>query len=216
MIRRSLAALDDGQFRRDVNEDGRLSETAIQDALIEMNLRRNIAKTLGRYYIGQDRIIERKHRDPGTPDNKIPVPYGRKLVNTVVGYMYKPGMIQVNTDNEAWQELLKDIYWDNDEPGKTATLGKLSSIFGVAYELHFVDNNTPRFAPIPVEDGLPVYSNDIEPKIVAFLHRYIEHVPGESRQDSIEHIDIYYADAVVYYQAQGVATGFAELRSNGE
>ena len=220
MIRRSLAALDDGQFRRDLDQDGRLSAAAITDALTELNLRRNIAKNLGRYYQGDDRILSRKPRAgaEGSPDNRIPVPYGRKLVNTVVGYMYKPGLIQMNSDNEELRDELSRVMDTNQAGSKTARLGKLSSIFGVAYEIHYViDGREPRFAPIPVEDMLPVYSNDLEPQIVAAVHRYIEHVPGEAnRTDSIEHVDIYYADAVDYYYASGTATTAGDLRMEAE
>lgn len=220
MIRRSLAALDDGQFRRDLDDDGRLSAAAITDALTELNLRRNVAKRLGRYYMGEDSILSRKLKSgaEGSPDNRIPVPYARKLVNTVVGYMYKPGAVQMQSNNEALLDELQAVTWANREDAKTSRLGKLSSIFGVSYEIHYVvDGNTPRFAPVPVEDFLPVYNNDIEPEVVAGIHRYIEHVPGEANAtDSIEHVDIYYADVIQYYKAQGTATTAGELRGGGE
>jgi len=214
MIRRSLAALDDGQFRRDLNDEGRLSGAAINDALSELNLRRNVAKTLGNYYQGQNNILGRKITEAkdGAPDNRIPIPYARKIITTITGYMYKPGAVQFSSDNEPYFELLKDVFWDNGEQSKTARLGKLSSIFGVAYEIHYVDEQLrPRFATVPVEDFLPVYSNDIEPELVAGVHRYIENLPGEREQNSVEHIDIYYADAILMYSKQGVSSSIADM-----
>ena len=218
MLRRSLAALDDGQFRRDLTDEGRLTASSINDALTELNLRRGVAQRLGDYYEGQSPILGRT-LPPGAPkdiDNRIPLPYARKLINTITGYMYKPGNVQTNSDNEQYLEAIKDVYYINKEASKTSRLGKLSSIFGVSYEMHYVDQDmNPRFTTVPVEDLLPVYSNELEPEIVAVIHRYIEHIPGE-QSDDIEHIDIYYADVIQRYASIGVGSLIESLRLTSE
>ena len=214
MIRREYAALDDGRFRRDLveTEDGwRLPDMAITDALIELNMRRTVARKIGRYMEGlNERITNRETQDDGAPDNRVAVPYARKLVNTVVGYMFRPSYTQYASDDDAYKEALDDAFWDNNEQSKTSKIGKLMSIFGVAYELHYtVQRNgapAPRFAPVPTEDLLPVYSNDIEPEIVAAVRRYAVDMPGEYR--SVERLEVYYDDVIhefdVYQDESGL------------
>jgi len=49
---------------------------------------------LWEYYRGKNTtILERKAPDQNTPDNKVPIPYGRKIVTTFTGYAYRPRYI---------------------------------------------------------------------------------------------------------------------------
>lgn len=209
MIRRAFQALPDGMFRRDLT-DGRLTTSDIDDALTELNLRRGDMRKLGDYYIGQNpAILHRKRTEgsAGAPDNRIASPMARKLINTVTGYMYRPGYIQYGVDDntqDEYKDRLAKVFSANGEASKTARAGKYSSIFGAAYEVHYTRNNgtpEPRFTLLPTEDFLPVYSNDVEPEIVAGVHRYYEEVTG--RSTGIEHIDVYYADTVISYSSEG-------------
>ena len=209
MLRRNAMSLEDGQFRRDlINE--RLSEADINDAITELNLRRSMGQNLGKYFLGENpTILARKTQEKESPNNKIGVPYARKLINTVLGYMFKPGSIQLNVDDEDYQEVLNSIFFDNGADSKTSKLGKHASIFGVAYEVHYTNNPTgnnptPRFAPVPPEDFLPVYSNDIEPEIVAAIHRYTEN-------NGREHINIYYEDIIRSYVAPRTIAYFGDM-----
>jgi len=220
MLRRLHSSLDDGQFRQDLDENGRLSDVALNSAITELNLRRTIARKLGNYFHGENVYINKRARpqdaSANTPDNRVPIPYGRKLVNTVVGYMYKPGFIQYSSSDENYQQLVKGTFFANGEQSKTSRIGKICSIFGIAYELHYTKNPNgdpkPRFALVPPEDFLPVYSNDIEPEIVAGIYRY-----WENRGDkSIEHIDVYYEDAIVSYSGQGTAHSMSDLAMQEE
>lgn len=221
MIRNTRAAIDDGQFRRDLDGDGRLTMQSINDALSELNLRRSISQKLGEYYTGENptilsRKIPEKTRD--APDNRIAVSYARKLINTVVGYMFKPGLVQYGSGNDAYKTMLDGVFWDNGEHSKTARIGKLMSIFGVAYEIHYTEQRdggpAPRFAPIPTEDFIPVYSHDVEPKLVAGIHRYVE--DRASDRTGIEHVDIYYADVIQEFLTTGTASTAQSLTPNGD
>ena len=208
MIRRVFQALPDGMFRRDLI-DGRLSPADINDALVELNLRRGEYRKLGDYYIGENPEIRNRKTasTEGAPDNRIASPYARKLINTVSGYMYRPGYIQYGVDDNTQDEYkgrLNRVFAVNSESSKTARAGKLSSIFGAAYEVHYTRNTgtpEPRFTLLASEDFLPVYSNDVEPELVAGIHRYYDDVTG--RTVGIEHIDIYYADVVQSYGSEG-------------
>lgn len=151
------------------------------------------------YYAGENpAILERTIQDTsGTaPDNQIVMPYARKIINTVVGYMFKPGLITYNSDNEAFLDVLTDVFNQNREPIKSAKVGKFMSIHGTAAEIHYVDSQAmPRFAPVTPGELIPIYNNDIEPKMTAAIRFYVI--------DDKTYIDVYYPDIIEHYKQIG-------------
>jgi len=116
------------------------------------------------YYIGNNvKILTKKVTDPNNPDNRIPIPYGRKIVNTYVGYAWRPRFTTIKANVEKDQSLevnenasdetkelslskeekyvnqLKETYNLNNEHIKTSRDGRNMGIFGVAYELLYTD-----------------------------------------------------------------------------
>ena len=131
------------------------------------------------YFKGQNvGIIER--RTPtglSGPDNRVPIPYGRRIINLVTGYMFKPGLVQYASEDQAYYESLRAVFDANNEPIKTEQLGKQTSIQGVGYEMHYVVGDTqgdevravPRFAKLPATEVIPIYDHEIEPNLWAFV-----------------------------------------------
>lgn len=216
MLRQVQSTIDNGHFHRDLVE-GRLTRDDIEAAIHELNARRGIAKKLNSYYKGENTYISSRPRPAeesaeGAPDNRIQVPYGRKLINTVVGYMYRPGFIQYSSSDDTYKDLLSQTFFANGEQSKTSRIGKITSIQGVAYELHYTRNPDgndpkPRFALLPPEDFLPVYSNDIEPEIVAGIYRHWQVKNGKS----VAHMDIYYEDSIESYISQSESSSFSDM-----
>ena len=136
-------------------------------------------------------IMGRQFTDVTAPHSNIPIPYGRKIIKTVSGYMYKPGLIQVVSENEAFLDGLHDVFWDNDEDTKTSQIGEITSLHGVGYEVHYMDGRRPRFTRIPTPGVTPVYSRDLEPVLLAVV-RTIKR--DEDRVD----VEVYYPDRVDY------------------
>ena len=142
------------------------------------------------------KILNRVYKDTKAPQEKICVSYARKIINTVVGYMYKPGLITYKSKNESYQEQISELFDYNDEPIKTSHLGKQASIQGVAYELHWVERNgtviIPRFSKLPANQVIPVYNYAIEPEMIAALWFY--------EIGDIEKIFVYYPDLITEYE----------------
>ena len=135
-----------------------------------------------RYYTGNNpHIMDRQTPDPNAPDNKIPVSYGRKIINTVTGYMFKAGLINYGSEDEAYLNSLTEVFDANREPIKTEQMGKQTSTQGVGYEFHYVDGMildgqtkaVPKFIKLPVIETIPVYDYSIEPTLTAFIRFYM-------------------------------------------
>lgn len=178
---------------------GRLTADDIKTILEEFKA--DVFITNQAYYEGNNEyILHRESPDPNAPNNKVPIPYGRKIISTVTGYMYKPGSVTYSSENEAYLQTLTEVFDANREEIETSQLGLEASIHGVAYELHYTDSvegpdkkplAIPRFTKIPAEKVVPIYDYSIEPKLVAVLYHYLI---GE-----VQHVFTYYADVVQHY-----------------
>ncbi len=126
------------------------------------------------YFKGYDVHIERRQLpDDSGPDNRISVSYARRIINTIAGYMYKPGLVQYISDNQAYLELLTQVFDENREEIRTEQIGKQASIQGVGYEYHWVDKDaTPRFCKLPADEVIPIYDFAVDPEVWAFIRFY--------------------------------------------
>lgn len=157
---------------------------------------RQISYEQEEYYRGKNQKILKRTIAENTqdaPDNKIPIPYGRKIINTIAGYMLRPGYVTTVFNNSALQEKYDEIYKQNKETLKTNQLGTYSSVNGKSYELHYYDQDSkgeslPRFVLVKESNGLAVYDTNIEPKIILFIRAY--------KIDNEKYYDLYYIDRI--------------------
>ena len=182
-----------------IDFDTRLSIDTIMEILNKYDFERY--KSNWSYYLGENqKILTRRVDEQAAPDNKIAVPYARKIITTVTGYMYKPGLITYSSDEDKYIETLQGIFDENNETIKTSEAGKQTSIQGVGYEVHYTQKQgskiMPRFAKLKASEGIPVYNTDIEPELTAFLHPYT--------YGDMEYLDVYYADVIAYYERRKV------------
>jgi SPP1 family phage portal protein len=150
-----------------------------------------------KYYDGKNpTIVNRRLPVVNAPNHKLPNSYARKIIKTVVRYMYKPGLITYNIEDESYDSEIRDILLANNADTKTSAMGRQASIQGVAYELHYWsgENNqvVPRFAKIPVSQMIAVYSYGIEPELRAAIRHY-------RKDDEGQFVEVYYTDRVDYF-----------------
>jgi SPP1 family phage portal protein len=190
---------------------------------------------LWRYYKGDDAtIMDRKAVDPNSPNNKVPIPYGRKIITTFVGYAYRPRYItykavenkaektqeeQANeseniepTNKQESQEALfynelQSTYNMNNEHIKTSRAGRNTGIYGVAYELLYMDGTVnqdqatnselpiktePRFFPVDPREMILLYDYSSEPKKIMATRFY-------RIDDDWYKVEMYYKDKIIIY-----------------
>ena len=101
------------------------------------------------------------------PDARISIPFLRKAVDDMGGYMAKPGLIQYEGDE--YEQFLKPIFDQNEDPIITQNLFKKACIHGMSFEVHWMEDGQDQFAIVPTEQGIPVYGDDIRPKLIEFI-----------------------------------------------
>jgi SPP1 family phage portal protein len=182
---------------------------------------------LWEYYKGKNvKIIGRKTPDPNNPDNKIVISYARKLVTTWTGYgyrskyiTYKPVIKKSSKELEAiendetiiedpiekkYLNILQNIYNVNNEHIKTNRAGRNTAIFGVSYEVLYVDaeinsSNTelpvkvlPKFFTVDPREMIVLYDYSPEPKIKIAIRYY-------KMDDNNYKVEVYYENRIEGY-----------------
>jgi len=176
---------------------------------------------LWKYYKGKNvKILNRKTPDPNNPDNKIIVSYARKLVTTYTGYAYRPGYVTYKpnkakkekenkeleiselTNEDLFLNKISDIYDVNDEHIKTNRHGRNTAIYGMSYELFYVDSetklennnltikNTPRFFVVDPKEMILLYDFSPEPKLKIAIRFY------QLESDKEYKVEVYYKDSI--------------------
>lgn len=134
------------------------------------------------------------------PDNRIPVPLAKSAITDIVGYTGRPGEIvteYVREDGEEDQvtELLESFDKYNNEGIENSELLTASLSLGIAWELWWTSDEldlpnamlTPEYKIISNFEAVPVWTNDIKPKMKKFIRFWCD---GHG-QDKIEYADIY-------------------------
>jgi len=147
---------------------------------------------LWEYYLGHNTKILKRTIAPNVnnPDNRIPVPYGRKIITTYSGYAFRPKYITYKEIEDETIEVpegekIETPYYDqlnenfkiNKEWIKTNRAGRNTAIFGLAYELVYIDTETAlnekgmitnknyaRWVSVDPREMILLYDFSIEPK----------------------------------------------------
>ncbi len=168
----------------------KLTAGQIQDALHTFD--RDRYERNKAYYQGKNvKILARKKDKDREPNWIVSIPYARKIIKTVSGYMYKPGLISYSSDNDNYLDALNDIFQQNRESTKTASIGEQTSVQGIGYEVHYTEGVKPMFSKLPADKGIPIYDYSIEPELKAFIYFY--------EIDKVIHIYVYYPDVIEHW-----------------
>lgn len=155
-------------------------------------------KKLYDYYIGNSEIKKRSMKDASKPNNKVAHPFGAYLVQTIQGYMLgKP--ISYSSENEDLMLKVQDIFDKNNEQSHNSELGKYLSIYGLGYELLYVnEQNEIKFSPLSPEEAFVIYDNSIEQKPLMAVRFY--EVYDYMTDESVTHIELYSPSMIQFYK----------------
>ena len=161
-------------FQCKLNKDTPLS-TEIIKKIIQKHRGAEIPRLqkLNKYYHAKNDILMKQVKDQSLPNNKISHPYASYITDTLTGYFMGQGVSYSSLDQSAADELQMVLEY-NDEQDENMELAKDASIFGLAVELLYIDEDAqvrlkrldPREVIIVYDDTL---NNDILYGIRYFL-----------------------------------------------
>ena len=153
--------------------------TPLSVDLIQQYLNLNIAETarqekLYKYYVGNHSILNRVLADSTKPNNRIVNPYAHYITDMMTGYFMGIPVKYQSSDEDLMNEL-SAIFNYNDESANNADIATDASIYGVGYEMMFLDEDGQiRFKRIDPRGCIPIFENTIEGDLLYFIRTYEE------------------------------------------
>lgn len=155
-------------------------------------------KKLKNYYLGKHDILNRAMADKSKPNNKIANPYASYITDMIQGYFLgKP--ITYTSGDDIFLDAIQDIYNANDEQAHNSLLSKDMSIYGVAYELVYINEvNELKMAQLPVEEVFMIYDTSINPKPIGAVRHYkvTDYITGKD----IMKVEVYKENTISFYK----------------
>lgn len=116
--------------------------------------------------------------DATKPNNRIANPYASLITHTLIGY-FVGEPITYTADDETMLTELQMLFEYNDEADENAELAKTASIYGVAYELLYMEKQDEgmgrpmlRFHTLDTRECIPIYDDTIEKNLISFIRYY--------------------------------------------
>lgn len=123
------------------------------------------------YYMGNQEIMRRANPDPATPNNRIVNNFCGSIVDTFQGYL--TGIPLTYTSKEGDISTLLDILKDNDVVNSDSEFMRDGLVSGISYQLCYInENNEKKFKSLDCRSVIPLYSNDLDEKLVACIYFY--------------------------------------------
>lgn len=184
-------------YRLDANT--KLTPLMIQRYIQKHRQEEHHLEMLYDYYKGKTAITKRTLIDPSKPNNRIVNPYATYISDTFTGYFLGEPVTYNCGENEELLERITELFNYNDEAAVNAELAKDASIFGVAYELLYTDENADiRFRKIDPIKAIPIYDNTLEEDLLYFI-RYYDNVDIMTDKKTT-YIEVYSRDSICYYK----------------
>ena len=186
-----------------INKDSEL-DTALLEKLmnkfttyVQPNL-----KLWQNYYDGKHKILNKSYSDPTKPCNKIITNYCKIITDTYAGYIC--GKPVSYTSNDDITDIQKVINY-NDDNANNIQMCTNALIYGVAYELQWLDSNAEiRYSQINPLNAFAVYDNTIDSELMYFVRWYV----GDSiTEDDTYYVEVYSANYKRVYKAHGIGGG---------
>lgn len=177
-----------------LTESGELTEKQLSIIEGKIDSAKTEYEKYARYYEGDNPPIMDAPKKDRPPDNRVPGPFARKLIDTMKGYARKPGLITYSTKG-AYIDTVKAIFDGNDEELLSAELYTDALMNGHAYELLTVDEeakNIDMYRIKPTE-GYPVYDDTLKHRMIAFVRITVIEQDDKDEEPEKERT-VYYAD----------------------
>ena len=175
-----------------IDKDYTLTNDLILDLIDKHSEEKSRLEKLLKYYNNKnDKISNRVYKNKNKPKNRLSHPYAQYITDTAVGYLLGKPIAYATEDNKLLEELT-DMFRYNDEADNNTTLAKMSSIYGYAYEIMYIDKFAkPRFKAINPSELIVCYDNTLDENIILAIRYYDEIVRVNDKDETITRLEIY-------------------------
>lgn len=151
-----------------------------------------------RYYdCKNDTIMNKTFKDKTKANNKCATPYCSYISNVLTGY-FNLGGVTYTSQNETLINQINEIYKAQDEHTKNNQLALDASIYGVAYELLYIDEDKQvAFDTLDPRTIITIYDNTISQNL-KFAIRYWT-TKDVTNNEETTYIEVYSRDSIEYY-----------------
>lgn len=155
-----------------MNKDYQINFNTIQRLIGEHRAEMSRLDMLYKLYKSGSKITDRQMEE-GKPNNKITNFYPKYIVDTANGYFLgKP--VKIKSANEVLLDHISTINKYNDEASHNMSIAKKSGIFGRAYEVLYMDEDSQiRFKALDPREVIYVVDNSLDERPL-FAIRYYE------------------------------------------
>lgn len=175
----------------------RLSAEQVQAIETKIINQAKIFNRYRRYYRGENPPIMDAPKKVD-PDNRVPCPYAKKIVDTMKGYGFKAGKIRFTAEGDFDEYVKENIFDPNDEELLTAEIATDMLVTGIGFEVvRMSENLEVKQYRIKPETGYAIYDGTLENNMICFIHM-INTTDIEGTTKTLA--TIYYDDVVEEWQ----------------
>lgn len=158
---------------------------------------------LKRYYLADNNIKYRRvARDKNRADNRIASDWAKYTVTFMQGYILG-NPVEYKTDDEALLEKISAFDKQTNGEYHNALLETDLSIYGRAYELIYMNENSePSLVKLNPESAFVVYDDSVDTHSLFGVRFYSINLFNNKTQD---HVEVYTKDAIYHYEGDGKA-----------
>lgn len=145
------------------------------------------------YYAGRHAIAY-EQKEAGKPQNKVINNFCKNITDTTVGYFMGTPVSYSSDNKELISDILK-INEYNDEEFVNSRLSKDLSVYGIACELLYFDEDRQiRFSPCEVSSVIPIWSSSIDAELVGAIRMVT------SDDNGVMELELYDDKEISYYR----------------
>jgi SPP1 family phage portal protein len=187
-----------------LNEQGELALAEITDFISNNTSARSKYLDNVLYFKGlHSAIAGLPTKDLFVPDNRIPIPYARKISLTTKSYLFAKEPMYT-ADDKGYMERLQQVFYINRNQKKVADIGLDLIVHGRAYKLHYYDviagEKMPLYSVIPPDEIITVYDYSVEPKLIAAIRYYDQTDVSTKKTETL--VEVYYPTKSMRYKLE--------------
>lgn len=125
-------------------------------------------------YKGTYPILFQRQKPNGKPDKRIVVNFAKYITDTMNGF-FLGVPVKIDCEDQAVAEYVNTLDQYNDQDDQNAELSKLSSVYGKAYEMYYVDDRgNIGITYLSPEDAFMIYDDSILERPRYFVRMYTD------------------------------------------